>query len=145
MITKGEILMGRISVNDLSPEQHQNLLMLHGRINKVRMFYGVPMFVSSGYRSSEDNRVAGGATSSLHMVCAAVDIKDSSGDLWQWLMKNLDFIKLHSLWLEDRRWTPTWVHFQIFPPKSGRRIFIPNSKPAPAPHLWHGQYDLKFD
>ena len=31
--------------------------------------------------------------------------------------------------MEDPRWTPTWLHVQTIPPKSGRVVFIPNSSP----------------
>ena len=37
--------------------------------------------------------------------------------------------------MEDPQWTPTWVHLQIVPPGSRRRVYIPSSKPALAAKL----------
>jgi hypothetical protein len=39
------------------------------------------------------------------------------------------------LWIENPMWTPTWVHLQIVPPHSGRRIFVPSENPPLAAAL----------
>jgi hypothetical protein len=31
--------------------------------------------------------------------------------------------------MEDPQWTPTWVHLQMVPPGSHRRVYCPSSKP----------------
>lgn len=123
-ISKAEILMGRIKESELSPELCANLAVLHERINKIRSAYGKPMVVSSGYRSPAQNQAAGGAKKSNHMLCAAVDIKDD-GKLKDWILKNVKLLEIVELWMEDFSATPTWLHFQIFPPKSGKRFFLP--------------------
>lgn len=133
--------MGRAKMEDLSPELQQNLRILHERINIIRAEYGKPMVVSSGYRRQSDNdKTANAAKMSNHLKCAAVDIRDTDGKFWAWCIKNIETFEELDLYLEDKRWTPTWVHIQIFPPKSGKRVFIPSAKPPIAPDIWDGKY-----
>ena len=33
------------------------------------------------------------------------------------------------LYMERPQWTPDWVHLQVRAPKSGRRVYVPSSKP----------------
>lgn len=33
------------------------------------------------------------------------------------------------LYMERPQWTPDWVHLQLRAPKSGRRVYIPSSRP----------------
>jgi hypothetical protein len=114
-------------------------------MNGIRNAFGVPMIVNSGWRSSEVNSECGGAPSSKHLQGLAVDIKDVDGKVWAWVLENLSLMQTLDIYFEDKRWTPTWCHFQLGPPASGHRIYIPNSKPAPAPNAWSGTYDPKFN
>jgi len=56
-------------------------------------------------------------------------------------VKNTAVMVECGLWAEDFRWTPTWVHLQRIPPKSGKRIYIPSNSPPKAPAL-EGQKPL---
>lgn len=126
----------------LTEEQSRNLPILLERINKVRQAYGKPMIVTSGIRSEADQkRINPSAPKSNHLKALACDISDPNGDLFRWLLQNLDKMKEWGLYLEDFRYTPTWVHFQAIAPASGKRIFVPSSAPAPAPTRWDGKYD----
>jgi hypothetical protein len=110
----------------LTEEQEQWQQVLFVAINKVRSAYGKPMIVNSGVRSMQDQmRINPSAPKSKHLLGAAVDISDKDGQLWDWCMKNIKVLEEAGLYLEDKKATPTWVHFQCIPPKSGRRIFIP--------------------
>jgi hypothetical protein len=119
----------------LTPEQEANLIVLHTAMNKIRTAYGRPMgrpmIVNSGVRSVDDQiriYTAMGRTPALgskHLVGAACDIRDKDGKLWEWCMQNLELLEECGLYLEDKSYTPSWVHFQCEPPKSGRRIFKP--------------------
>jgi len=62
---------------------------------------------------------------SKHLSGQAVDFADVDGSLWLWCMSNIKDLENASLYLEDKSATPTWVHFQCVPPKSGKRIFKP--------------------
>lgn len=130
MITLKELLMNRITFEQLSAEQKANVLELLERINRIRQAYGKPMVVSSGYRSPEDNKKAGGAPNSNHCKAAAVDIADPRGELQAWCLAHIPELEKAQLWCEDFSATTkpngkSWCHFQIFSPKSGKRFFKP--------------------
>lgn len=149
MISMEEILKGRAKLEDLDTETQANLKTLHERINKLRAAYGKPLKVNDGYRRPADTP-KNGATKSNHLIGAAIDLDDDdSAFLWIWVKANLQLMKEIGLYMEDPRWTHgdvgTWMHFQIYPPKSGKRIYVPSLKPASAPELWDGKYDPTLD
>jgi hypothetical protein len=148
MISFEEILMGRAKLEDLAPDIQDNIKVLHERINVIRKAYGKPMKVNDGLRFQKD-QPKNAAAKSKHLIGAAIDIDDDDeGTLWHWLKDNLELLQQVGLWLEDPRWTHgngTWMHFQIVPPASGKRIFIPSSAPASAPEIWDGKYDKALD
>lgn len=107
-----------------------NLAILYDRINQVRTAYGKPMIVTSGLRSWQQQRdlIEAGksnATHSKHMTGQAVDILDSDGSLHTWILINIDLMINIGFWFESFQSTPNWAHFQIVPPESGKRFFIP--------------------
>lgn len=88
------------------------------------------MIVTSGLRSAyqQGMLISSGkstATKSKHLSGEAVDILDKDGSLRDWILSNMYLMETTGLWLEDFGHTVGWVHFQIVPPKSGHRIFIP--------------------
>lgn len=98
--------------------------------------------VASGWRpQSVNDATSNAAKMSKHIFALACDVKDPDRKLAQWCVKNLDKVAECGLYMEDPRWTGTWCHFQIEPPKSGKRIFIPNNNPPLAPAL-EGQKPL---
>jgi hypothetical protein len=110
----------------VTEEQQKNLNKLYIAINNIRTAYAKPMTVTSGLRSQEDQlRINPKAPQSKHTQGAAVDILDRDGNLWKWCMINMQLLVDNELYLEDKASTPTWVHFQCIPPKSGNRIFKP--------------------
>jgi hypothetical protein len=125
MITRQEILMGRDKQAPLTPEMEKNLELLLERVNILRAKYGRPMVVSSGYRPPVLNKQAGGATGSAHMTCEAVDFRDVSRELTNWIMQNQHLLEEIDIYIENPIHTPTWLHVQTRPTKSGRRIFNP--------------------
>lgn len=125
MITKEEVLMGRIKYEDLSQELKNNLDKLLIALNLFRAAYGKPMYVSSGYRSPEDNKAAGGANKSNHMLCLACDFKDSDNKLKEYIKSNPTILEQCGLYQEDPSSTVSWTHLQCSPPKSGNRVFKP--------------------
>jgi hypothetical protein len=86
--------------------------------------------VASGWRPAAVNdATANAARSSRHLTAEAVDLPDADRTLAGWCVDNLDTLKEIGLWMEDPRWTPTWIHLQIVPPKSGKVVYIPSTKP----------------
>lgn len=122
-ISPQEILQGREVEYPLSPELRSNLDKLLVAVNKLRAYYGKPLFVSSGYRPGKYNVKAGGSSKSSHLSCEAVDFHDVSRELTKFLISRLDVLEDCGLYMESPDATPTWVHVQIRP--TVNRIFKP--------------------
>lgn len=118
-ITREEVLKGQTCPLELEA----NLADLLHKINILRGIYGQPMIINSGYRTPDHNRRIGGARNSAHLYCQAVDFRDLSGKLKDWLMQNICVLEELGLWLEDPSKTAGWCHVQTRPAKS--RVFIP--------------------
>jgi hypothetical protein len=148
MISMEEITMGREKQfpKDFTKEVQANLKVLHEKINTIRAAYGKSMIVSSGWRNKTINDATpGAAKNSKHMIGLAIDIYDKDGELFKWVLENLELMKKLGVYIEDKRYTLGWTHFGIGAPSSLKRIFKPNSKPAPYPNIWNGKYDSKWD
>lgn len=92
--------------------------------------------VTSGWRpKSVNDATANAAKGSNHLLALAVDIGDPDRTLAQWCVSNPDKLAECGIWIEDPRFTATWLHAQIVQPKSGKRIYIPSTKPPTAPAL----------
>ena len=132
MITMQELLK-EYKFEDLDPEYQKNGEELLHRINLIRIVWNKPMIVTSGFRSMDDHLriyAAKGITDkakipmkSMHLRFAAVDIADPSLELTKLLKSEPDLLEDAELWCEEGN--SNWTHFQIFPPKSGKRWFLP--------------------
>lgn len=130
---------------EYSKEIEMNCLKTIQAVDEFLKNFIDPITVASGWRDKQSNAAAGGAPSSCHLTGEAVDIKDTTGELWNYVLNHLEEARDLGLFFEDRRATPTWVHFQTRPVKSGKRIYIPNTKPFLAPDIWSGDYNHKYD
>ena len=108
----------------------RNLEDLCRKINMLG--YEPAMYASSCLRSIKDQkRINPKAMGSSHLYGAAVDINDPAGALAKWLQSLEGQRRLIEcgLWMEDPKYTTgkngSWVHLQIYSPKSGNRYFIP--------------------
>lgn len=118
----------------LPKDTQDNLMTLLERINKIRTTWGKAMTVTSGLRTMEQHLAIyakKGITDktkipmkSQHLKGAAVDIA-ASEEFKKWIKNNVKLLETVSLWCEDLDSTPNWIHFQIYPPKSGNRFFKP--------------------
>lgn len=134
MISMKELIKD-IPISDISLDIQHNLEEVLLRINKIRTAYNKPMKVTSGYRTMSDHKRIYNAKGifdekkipmqSKHLYGKAVDISDPNKDLQKWCLANIKMLEDVGLWLEDFSATPNWVHFQIEPPKSGKRMFKP--------------------
>ncbi len=148
MISKQELLKGRDLQfpHDYTDVVSANLDALLIPLNKIREAYGQPMLVDSGWRPPSINAATpGAATHSKHMSGLACDIADPNGQVLAWVLQNLDLMKQLNIYMEDFRWTPTWVHFQLGGPASGKRIFVPSANRPLSPARWDGHYDTSLD
>ena len=126
-------LLGKYNLKDQTPEIQANLSVLLDRVNKIRALWGQPMTVTSGLRTMADHlRIYAekGITDpakipmhSRHLIGAAVDIFDPGLVITYWLKQNPKFLEDAQLWCELNNLN--WVHFQILPPASGERWFLP--------------------
>ena len=134
MISFKEIA-GNTPVSDIPWATQRNITDLQNAVNIIRAAWGKPMTVTSGYRTMQDHlRIYSekGITDkskipmlSQHLFGNAVDIADASGELKAWVNANVNLLEKAGLWCESFDSTPTWVHFQRLPPKSGNRFFKP--------------------
>jgi hypothetical protein len=90
--------------------------------------------VSSGWRPASLNhaleRTSNAGTHSLHIIALAIDPRDHPDRrLARWCLRNLQALERLGLYMEDPRWTPTWVHWQALAPHSGKRVYIPSEAP----------------
>jgi hypothetical protein len=77
-----------------------------------------------------------GAPSSRHKSAEAIDLYDPQRELATWSLNNEARLEaLGIVAIEDPRWTPSWVHWQIVPVPSGRFAFVPSNTPPLAAAL----------
>jgi hypothetical protein len=150
MITEDDYFAGCALSRDITAEVKANAAEMLERVNRLRnlaaadgvelqrnpaTWSGVSGAGSGGFRP-QNSRV--GATYSKHKTGHAVDSYDPHRQLASWCMGHLDVLEQIGLWLEDPRWTPTWVHLQDLPPGSGKTVYIPSTAPALAgePPAW---------
>lgn len=107
-------------------EQLTNMEHLANCITQLENMYGEPFQVTSGLRTVQmQEKINPNRMGSAHLTGQAVDVLDLEKDVWRWLMSNIKIIKQFKLYLEDRTFTPVWVHIQTRPTNSGNIIFIP--------------------
>jgi zinc D-Ala-D-Ala carboxypeptidase len=106
----------RKGVSNQPTEEHiANMIVLAEKIfQPIREHFGVPIYISSGYRSAALNKKIGGARNSQHMTGEAMDI-DMDGhshvsnvQVFNYIRENLVFDQL--IWEYGNSSTPDWVH-----------------------------------
>lgn len=77
-------------------------------LDPAREWYGKPVYVNSGYRCPQLNRILGGAVNSQHMKGEAADIttgsKEGNKELFEYIRENLPFDQL----IDEKDFS--WVH-----------------------------------
>lgn len=134
---------------EVTPELLANLQKTADIVNQFLKHVGiVNEIVSSGWRpSSVNEQTANAAKKSNHILGLAVDLKDVNHAIFNAILKpeNLEKAQELGIYFEDPRATKTWIHMQIVPPKSGKRIFKPNLNEWTDPLAWNGLYEERFD
>jgi hypothetical protein len=97
-----------------------------------RIGYTKKPVITSGWRPVEHNKAIGGSTNSRHCFCQAIDLWDPDEAIGKGSVLNLEAMTEIGLWMESLVKTHEskdpkgkWVHWQIVPPRSGNRIFLP--------------------
>ena len=135
--------MGRAKLEDLDDTLVGNINSLVPKINQLLEVFGEYRKVSSGIRTVADHkriyeeknlaRKSKGLNEipvpmgSKHLSCEAIDLADPDGSLKQWLKTEvgIETMTQLDLYQEHPDYTPSWVHLQCVPPKSGSRVFKP--------------------
>lgn len=134
MITMDELLSNQVLLGELEPDIQKNLNELLIKINQIRTSWGKPMKVTSGFRTMKKHLEiyakkgtdpAHIPMKSNHLYGKAVDISDPNKELQKWCLANEPLLASVGLWMEDFSVTVNWCHFQINPPPSGKRWFMP--------------------
>ena len=122
-----------MKVFDLNPfqrvvtqEQQSNLEELARRITLLEELMEEEFWVSSGFRSKMDQlRVNPRSPDSAHTHGLAVDLYDTNGLIYDFLVNNTDMVIKLDFYIELKTYTPKYIHIQIRPTKSGTRFFKP--------------------
>lgn len=115
-VSRSETAKRRGINNTPSGEHLENFKILAENVfEKVREHFGVPIHISSGYRSKELNKAIGGSVTSQHCSGEAIDI-DMDGSahgvtnaqVFNYIKDNLEFDQL--IWEFGSDTNPDWVH-----------------------------------
>ena len=118
----------RNGISNMPTKEHiANFMLLAEKIfEPVREHFGVPIRISSGYRSKELNAITKGAsTTSQHCKGQAIDI-DNDGttitnkQIFDYIKDNLPFDQL--IWEFGNEDNPDWVHVSYVP--NGRKQIL---------------------
>jgi len=105
----------RLGIDNTPSDEHiLNLKILCENIlQPIRDFYGMPVSVSSGYRSAELCKVIGSSSTSQHTRGEAADFEifgTANKDLAEFIVANLDFDQcILEFWNENEP-NSGWVH-----------------------------------
>jgi hypothetical protein len=119
----------RNGISNMPTGEHiANFMLLAEKIfEPIREHFGVPIHISSGYRSKELNAKIGGSATSQHCKGQAVDIDmDNStngvtnADVFNFIKDNLPFDQL--IWEFGNEDNPDWVHVSYVP--NGRKQIL---------------------
>jgi len=112
----------RRDIDNTPTEEHiENLKYVAEKIfQPIREHFGVPIYVSSGYRSKDLNEAIGGSPRSFHSHGMALDLDQdgrnkgvSNADVFYFIKDNLQFTEL--IWEFGTKNNPNWVHVAIAP------------------------------
>lgn len=126
MITRESVLKNRANYNDLEPGLQQNLdnllfavnSLFEALVQKNKLSKDFKYVVTSGYRNPAQNASIGGAKSSYHMRCMAIDLLDDSAQtLARIVSSEPELLRKFGLFMEHpdstRSSAGNWVHLDI--------------------------------
>jgi hypothetical protein len=113
-VTRSESAKRKGISNEPTPEHIENFKKLAEKVfQPIREHFGVPIHISSGYRSKALNTAIGGSLSSQHCRGEAIDI-DMDGSsitnkqVFDYIKDNLVFDQM--IWEFGTDKNPDWVH-----------------------------------
>lgn len=113
-VTRSETAKRKGISNMPTPEHIENFKKLAENVfQPIREHFGVPIHLSSGYRSAALNKAVGGSSSSQHCTGEAIDI-DMDGtsitnkQVFDFIRQNVNFDQM--IWEFGTDANPDWVH-----------------------------------
>jgi hypothetical protein len=113
-VTRSETAKRKGISNMPTPEHIENFKKLAENVfQPIREHFGVPIHLSSGYRSAALNKAVGGSSSSQHCTGEAIDI-DMDGtsitnkQVFDFIRENVNFDQM--IWEFGTDTNPDWVH-----------------------------------
>jgi hypothetical protein len=113
-VTRSESAKRNGISNMPTPEHIENFKILAEKVfQPIREHFGVPIHISSGYRSKELNAKIGGSKTSDHCHGKAIDIDQdgtsiTNAQVFDFIKNNLKFSQL--IWEFGTDKNPDWVH-----------------------------------
>ena len=113
-VTRSETAKRNGISNMPTPEHIENFKKLAENVfQPIREHFGVPIHISSGYRSAALNKAVGGSASSQHCTGEAIDIDMDGTDItnaqiFHFIKDNLNFDQLIAEFPVNSN--PSWVH-----------------------------------
>ena len=107
-------------INRLPKEYLQNVQgLINHVLDPLREWYGKPIYVNSGYRCPELNKVVGGVENSYHVSGGAADIDARSYEenkkLFEYIRESLPFTEVG--WEGGGR----WIHVALVPGRESEK------------------------
>lgn len=118
--------------NEPTPEHIENMKALAIIVfQPIRKHFGVPIHISSGYRSEALNNKIGGSKTSQHSLGQAMDIdmdgtNVSNKEVFEYIAKNMNFDQL--IWEFGSDENPDWVHVSYNPKGKQRKEILKAKK-----------------
>ncbi len=146
-ITIGQYFGAYANHPDATPEKKAAAEIMLGKVNALRAEAaadGVPFeenphtgnfIAGNGHGGFRPEDCDVGADHSKHKDGRAVDSHDPLRRFSAWCAKHEERLRAHGLYREREEWTPSWVHLQDAPPRSGKIAFVPSNTPPLASSL----------
>lgn len=154
VITRAMYMMGRDVryPGSVTPEIEANVVLLLDPVNQflaAALADGVPVGldevtktpVASGLRPKVLNdRTQNAGGDSTHIWGLGIDLQDIVPErlLARFALSCArpgGLLETLGLYMERPQWTPDWVHLQLRSPRSGRRVYVPSTRPPLCPAL----------
>jgi zinc D-Ala-D-Ala carboxypeptidase len=132
-MTRSDMAKRKGVSNEPTPEHIANMIVLAEKIfQPIREHFGVPIYISSGYRSAALNKKIGGVKNSQHLTGEAMDI-DMDGhphisnvQVFNYIRENLVFDQL--IWEYGNNSNPDWIHVSYSTSGTNRRQVLKATK-----------------
>lgn len=115
--------------NTPDSEQFSNMVYVAENVfQPIREHFGVPIYVSSFFRSEALNKAIRGSSSSTHMKGEAMDLdadvygKVSNADIFHYIKDNLEVDQL--IWEFGTDQNPAWVHVSLSKGNNRNQILV---------------------